>query len=235
MHVTGSEFFSMAIGLMGTSVVAVGILAVALHRRSKVSTLRIASQVAPQGFDPNREERLKEIKKRISKVRYLENVGTLGEKAAIQLEQISDRSKGVDQVLLSRFNPGEITFARYQTAADQAFLAVLDQLDWAATALNTMDSMKSIESMKSMKSTKSVQDPSGDLNERQDLRDQQRKNIEEILKLNEQAITELDRLSTALNAIQTRSGESSVGLKDSIEELTELANRAKKYTIEVKK
>jgi len=175
----------------------------------RLSAIDVAHQIETQD-----QEKLKELKRYISKTQYLENVGNLGEKAANQLSQICERYDSFQKILPLKFSPNEITYSRYHTAVKQTFLSILDNLNLAATTLNHINSLD-IQSIE----------------ERKLLREQQVQKLNELFSLNDKAITEFDRLSTALSEIQTRKGESSTGLEASIAELTELANRAKKYNV----
>jgi hypothetical protein len=67
--------------------------------------------------------------------------------------------------------------------------------------------------------------------ERRELRKKQEESIRGALEFNEKALTEFDRVSAALSEIRTSKGLSDMGLEASMAELLELANRAKKYSI----
>lgn len=164
-----------------------------------------------QQFELQEAARFKELKRQIRKTQYLENVGELGEKTAQQLEQISKRFDKFALLLSQKFNPRELTFGRYYSAAEQTHLATLDNLSSCAASLNQLD----------------VIDESNA--ERQDLRQKQIEKIKELLAENEKAITEFDRVSTALSSVRIQRGEADVGLEQAMAELTELGQRAKKY------
>lgn len=162
-------------------------------------------------------------------------MGDLGERTAQQLTQISDRFKKFNHLLEQKFSPSEITFGRYYSAAERTFLAVLDNLNRNATSLENLDAIDPNYIEEQLK--KLSIDPSknreeiNSFNERKMLREKQTNIVNEILSFNEKAITDFDRVSTALSEIKTQSGHSDVSLDSAMEELTELANRAKKYSI----
>ncbi len=206
---------------------AVGVVALFIKRRSK-------TELAHASDGSEADLRLKELKRYVSKTQYLENVGDLGERAAQQLSQISHRFTQFQELLVLKFDPEEITFARYHAAAQHVYLSVLDHLQLIATTLNSVDAIDP----RYIKAR--VNELAGDSNsaaeiknleEREQLRDRQIATVRELLSLNEQAITEFDRVRAALADAQTRKGASDVGLEAAMAELALLAERAKKYEI----
>lgn len=218
---------SAGFGLFSTLAIGAGVAVLITNRlliRSSQPLLDGANQV-----EANRELKLKELKRYISKAQYLEHVGDLGEKTAAQLNQISERFKKFQDLLALKFNPSEITYSRYFSAAEQTFLSILDNLHQAATSLNNISSMDPTYTDDQLKGN-----GSGDmvaLKERKSLREKQVSIVTELLSFNEKAITEFDRVSTALSEVQTQRGQSDTGLETAMAELAELASRAKKYSI----
>ncbi len=160
-------------------------------------------------------ERIKLLKRQIMKSKYLENVGDLGERVADQMELSSERFEKLKALLGLKFEPSELTYGRYLSVAEAAFLSVFDNLHAAAISLNALD----------------VKDTSAD-SERLVLRQQQLTKVKQLLELNERAITELERVSAALAEVKTRRGEGSHSLDALMAELAELAKRAKLYSVE---
>jgi hypothetical protein len=157
---------------------------------------------------------LKPLKRFISKAQYLENVGDLGEKTASQLDEISDRFNTFQKLLLLKFSPEEITYSRYFGSAHQTYLSVLDNLNEVATSLVVINAMA----------------PSR-VEERESLREKQIESVKELLALNDRAITEFDRVSTALSDVKTARGYADTDLDAAMQQLAQLAERAKKYSI----
>jgi hypothetical protein len=186
---------------------------------------------------PSGADQLKELRKYISKTQYLENVGSWGEKASEQFAQICERHKSFQDLLLLKFGPNEITYARYHSAAEQTYLSVLDRLREVATVLNSINPIHPKEINAKLQdlaklgdSPQSVSEVSS-LNERKLLWERQTSRIDEILALNEKAITEFDRVTSALSETRTQRGESNQDLDSAMAHLRELAERAKKYDI----
>jgi hypothetical protein len=164
---------------------------------------------------PAEVDRMKELKRHILKSRYLENVGDLGDRVADQMELAAGRFEKLRALLGLKFDLTELTYGRYLGVAEAAFLSVVDNLHTAAISLAALD----------------VKDNSADP-ERLALRQQQLTKVRQLLTLNERAITELERVTAALGEVKTRRGEGSQSLDAVMEQLTELANRAKLYSVE---
>jgi hypothetical protein len=183
---------------------------------------RTAARSAGEGLpDPAMAEQKERIRM-IRKSRYLENVGDLGERVASQAEQIGDRMEQFQKMLNLKFDPAELTFQRYLSAAETTRLALLDQLQMAASALGSL----------SVSGPSGAADPedSPPIRERLEIRRKQEARIRAILEFNEKALTEFDRVSAAISEVRTSRGLSGAALEDVLKELAELASRAKKYS-----
>lgn len=225
--------FSSGFGLPSLIATSVGAVVLILNQFLKKS---ITSPVeAAEMIHTQREAKLKELKRQISKSQYLENVGDLGERTAQQLTQISDRFKKFQELLQQKFNPNEITYGRYYSAAERTFLSILDNLNLSAASLGNIDAIdpKYIDEQLKQLSVDASKNAGeiNSLNERKLLRKKQIESVMELLAFNEKAITEFDRVSTALSEVKTQRGQSDATLEAAMQELTELANRAKKYSI----
>jgi|GEM_PF-5762244 len=192
------------------AVVAVLLGAVVFMAASLLRKSLEATNAQPQHLD-----RMKELKRHILKSRYLENVGDLGDRVADQMELAAGRFDKMRALLGLKFDITELTYARYYGVAEAAYLSVVDNLHAAAISLVSLD----------------VKDTSADA-ERTALRQQQLAKVRQLLALNEKAITELERVSAALGEVKTRRGEGSQSLDAVMEQLAELANRAKLYSVE---
>jgi hypothetical protein len=222
----GVSVLSTGLSLLSAIAIFFGLVVLVVNRFLRGPSgplLTAADQIESQ-----REAKLKELKRYISKTQYLENVGDLGETAAAQLTQISERFKKFGDLLALKFNPNEITYTRYFSAAEQTFLSILDNLHEVATSLNNIDA---IDPDYTEDQLKLHSKDNSALEERKVLREKQISVVTELFAFNEKAITEFDRVSTALAEVKTQQGQSDVGLEVAMAELTELANRAKKYSI----
>lgn len=182
-----------------------------------------------------RAARLKERSRYIGKARYLTRVGKLGEHAADQLQQATHQFKSFDDVLALKFAPTELTFARYRGAAEQTYLAIVDNLSSVATILHSIDVIDpDAIDRRLAEIARHDNAEAQSLTERKALRAQEMARAVALLSFNEEAITEFSRLRAALAVIRTQKGEADVGLESAIAELALLASRAQHYALEHK-
>ena len=173
------SFSVTGLSLLGLSAILFGIAMAFAHKIFRSPSLDDLSQ----RIEASQEAKLKEVKRQIRKAQYLENIGAEGERAAAQLEAISERFAKFQKVLDLKFHPGEITHTRYLTAAQQTYLSAIDGLESASIALEAINAMGKPD----------AHEP----RERNDLRKKQTASVHELLEINERAITEFDRVSTA--------------------------------------
>lgn len=180
------------------------------------------------------DARLRELKRYIGKTRYLENVGDLGERTGHQLAQATEQYEGFAHLLKLKFAPTELTYSRYYDAGEQAFLSILDNLSTAATSLhglNATDLHRLDARLAQLAARDSAESRAelADLRRRRDEHGREVARINELLALNERALTEFNRVRVALTNVQTRKGEADLGLDAAMAELKELARRAERY------
>lgn len=167
-------------------------------------------------------------------------VRTLGEeldrledpRPAYQLQAIGEKRDNLVDILGSRLDPGELTYERYRSVAEQVYLAVISNLREVAIAKRSVSAIDtdyidarlaelgSGDAAASLAETTSLQD-------RRALAATQEAKATYLLAQNESAMTLLDRTSTAL-------ADAPIGLapqdaEAAMEALKELADRAGRY------
>lgn len=198
---------------------------------SELADARAPAAGLPQPLTPE-QETVKKIRRALTKCQYLPNLEDAQvEKALGQLDQASERFAGFRTLLGERFDPGELTYGRYLNAAEQVFLCLLDHLDKAATLFNSLSGIdgRAIEE-KLETLTPAEETEIRALRERLALRDRMRSELSSLLGFNEKAVTELIQVSTAVAAMNTGRNRASVDLDTAIDELSELAKRAGRYS-----
>ncbi len=195
--------------------------------------LRILLEDVP-GTAPEETPEYVAMKRRVLKCQYLENTGGIGDRVADQFNQIVSRRKSFAKLLPEKFNPAELAFSRYESAALETAQAIFENLNSAALTLEQVDSIdprmikKKIAVLSQKASDPNCEKELLSLNERSMQRETQISRVMEILDLNEKAITEFDRMSMAVSEIQP-STSNSANLEQNLEQLKALAARAKKY------
>ena len=181
---------------------------------------------------------LVEIEARLKKC-IAANVGKeFADQALKQLRMIQKRLDTLQGLLDDKFSPSEFTYGRYFVAGQQTTLAVIDNLESVASRLQsieTIDMDYNEERVKALTKTKSLSAADKielkTINERSALRTDQLSKVDEILTFNETAITEFDRVNTAIAEVKGKTGQASVNLDTAIRELETLVKRAKGLTV----
>lgn len=180
---------------------------------------------------------LKALKRALKRCRHLDNVDTrMADTALEQFEQGADRFKLLQARLEAKFERGELTYSRYMSAAELVHQAILDNLREVEAMMHHLESINAPYARAELKKRATGVQPADlsttdSLSERLGLAEQTESKIRAFLAYNERALTELDRVTAAVLAIKTSKGSQNVDLEAAIEELRELAARAKKYSL----
>ncbi len=158
------------------------------------------------------------------------------EQALSQFDMIKVRCENLASLLGAKFTEEELAYRRYATAAEQINLSILDNLQRIVDALksiSTMDPVYIIKRTTALKKLPQLVDADKKeletLNQRHALRTQQLDRVNELLTYNEEAITVLDKTTTSIANITTGSQMAGQSIDFAMEELIELANRARAF------
>ncbi len=155
-----------------------------------------------------------------------------------QCKAIKIKLENIRELLELKLRGGEITFYRFIGAAEQVSLSVLDNLK---SVVSTLKSASSIN-------TDYIQDRFGDLTghekqtkddineenalkKRLKIREKQIHKINRLLTLNEEAMTEMEKISAAVADWQTDSRFADTNFEYAITRLQELAEHAHEYNV----
>ena len=177
-----------------------------------------------------REQALADLQQALNEIKQAD--------ALKQLEQLSRKFAAFQHVLDSKLNKDELAYSRYLTMAEAVFVGALDNLRSvvvSAKALSGIDYAhinQQIQSLKaeqvmSAKSSPLIEQQMDALQKRVEIYQQSQQHISTVLTENEQAMTELDRVTTQLSLISSQQG---MELETAMEELRLLAQRAQKYS-----
>lgn len=154
-----------------------------------------------------------------------------------QVELFRDKYDNFVDILDQKLAPGELTYNRYLTIAEQVFLAGLDNLESSALALDSISAidikhieeeiayLESKDTVTEMEAGKLKQ-----LEERRLLRATQIEKSNLLKHGNEHALTQLDHVTTRIANINTQQGRAQVALEDAMGELNHLIDRADDYS-----
>ena len=151
---------------------------------------------------------------------------------AYQLQAISEKRDNLVAILDRRLQAGELTYARYQSTAQQVYLAVISNLrevSIAKKSISTIDPAYIDTRLAELKDEDGAESQAeiSSLEDRRALAATQEAKVTYLLAQNESAMTLLDRTSTAL-------ADAPIGLapqdaEAAMDALKELADRASKY------
>jgi hypothetical protein len=174
-----------------------------------------------------RQEALKHL------MQELENIGdTQGMK---QVQLFREKYRNFVNILDRKLEPEELTYNRYLTIAEQVFLAGLDNLENAAVATRSVSAIDVDHIQREAERLQGKEDRSSstkltELKTRLNLRDKQLQRASDLLLLNEQALTQLDHVTTKLASISTKQGRAQVDLEDAMADLQHLIVNADSYS-----
>lgn len=192
-------------------------------------------------IEEQNQKLLNNLEKSLAEFHELREAGTYGKQGANQFSKIQKKFNILSHILREKLNDGELTYRRYLGTAEQVYHSVLDNLQQIATTLKSASAIDVdyIEERISTLKAQSTMDKADEqemetLQKRLTLREEQLKMVNELLTKNEQAMTELDKTTSALASVQTTKGRASMDLESALKDLEDLAKRADRISIKGK-
>jgi hypothetical protein len=160
----------------------------------------------------------------------------LAKRGIDQFDRCRSKYQNVEDLLEDKLSTSEITYGRYQSAAKQVYLSVLDNLKTAAAVLesaNTIDQAYITTRLKELaaKDALSASDKKevNALSQRLDLLKNQMALVEDLLAGNEEAMTRLEETTSKIATMDTDGRFASTDFETAINYLQELAQSAHQY------
>ncbi len=184
-----------------------------------------------------REQSTIEIKKGLLKCKSMAGVEKGAEKGLKQFEEINTKFDLLREILRKKLNQQEVTYARFLATAEQVYLNTLDNLRdlvnfLKGTAVIGSDYMEEIIRLQQIENPSSAdQKQLTTLLERDSLKDSQQERIDELIAVNEKALTKIDATIAAFSKTRIRKGRADVNFETAISELEALASRLQEYSI----
>lgn len=151
---------------------------------------------------------LEQIKKQVSKCKFLESVEAEGVQASDQAEHLLHQYKNLKSILSQKFESSELTFSRYLGSIEESCLSIGENLSHTKRILENLN-------MTSKNPTEQWKE--------------QRNQANNLLKATDEALQELAILFNSINEITTKEKHRDQ-LEQSMLQIKELANRAKIYS-----
>ncbi|MEO5343497.1 MAG: hypothetical protein H7842_09205 [Gammaproteobacteria bacterium SHHR-1] len=145
-----------------------------------------------------------------------------------QLDQLKRKFDAFEKMLALKFEEQELTYGRYRQIVEEAYLGCLDNLRQITEAWAGIAGVEvaSIHQQLARQPSTAVQQA---LQQRLQMVAQTQAHIDQLRSSNEMAMTRLDEITIQISRIQTRRGHASMELKDSLKELSNLAQGTQMY------
>lgn len=182
-----------------------------------------------KGLAQRRAKSLKDLTEKLTRLDHQEGLK--------QVELFRDKYDNFVGILDQKLAPGELTYNRYLTIAEQVFLAGLDNLEASALAIDSVSAIDSEHIEAEVARINALPAPSDidssrlqQLQARAALRTSQLEKSRSLLHENETALTQLDHVTTRIANINTQQGRAQIALEDAMAELKHLIDRADDYS-----
>ncbi len=224
--VAGALFgFNLVLGavLIGGATLAVGgfLTEFALRRESNVKAIIIE---ATRKMEQQREQIIASLHQEID-AKTLPN-------ARNQLADFSAKFDTFVDVLDDRFNPGELTFIRYMSVAEQVYLSGLDNLRNAVIsgkAIQSTNPQELINRLNQLGATANDEIQRAALNQRLTGYEGTTKDIADLIALNEKALAVLEDVTHKIARTQVTKGMADGDTESAVEELGRMGAMLSRY------
>ena len=174
------------------------------------------------------------LEKELEECAAIKGVESLAAQAVAQLSGIQEKFENVKELLNMKLHKEELTYARFMGAAEQVNLSVLDNLKDMVSLLKSAGSIhpdyirKHLDKL-AHSQTQAEMTQGTSLRDRLKLREQQLEKAGAILTGNEEAMTQMEKISAAVAEWQTDNRFTETDFESAISRLQQLASRAHEY------
>jgi hypothetical protein len=191
----------------------------ALKRNENIK--KIMSQIT-QEMEQRRELIVKDLKDNIAQFKL--------RKAEIQLESFQSHFATFVDVLDDRFNPSELTFLRYMNVAEQVYLSGMDNLRDAVISHKAISATNINELELRLDNNQLHAEERDALQKRVEGYNNTFKQIDELMLMNEKALSTLDQVTHKLAKTHTNANMAESDTESAIDELQRLGNMLSQYS-----
>lgn len=179
---------------------------------------------------------LESLENDLQRLTTINGAESLANQGAEQFKKIRLKYQNVSDLLEQKFDSGEMAYSRFVGSVEQVYLSALDNLKQVASTLISASSIdlsyikKRMNELSTRPSKSEADKKENDaLQKRLSLWEEQVKRVDELLSMNEEAMTRMEEASSAISALNTGSKFASTDLESAMEQLQELAKRAPVY------
>lgn len=155
-------------------------------------------------------------------------------RASRQLQLLQQKRGNLIDVLEKRLDAGELTFSRYLGTAQRVYTSAVNNLSEVAVSLQSVSAIdpdyvdERLVELSGTQTSPEAQQERAALESRRSLYAEQQSKVSTLLMRNEEALTAIDHTATAL--ADAPMGGEPIDADLAMEELVELAQRAKRYS-----
>ena len=162
--------------------------------------------------------------------RELQDLGD--EEGKQQIRLLNEKFSTFTRILAKKFQPEELTYARYLSIAEQVYLGALANLEKVSLTLQSIEAidLKHIQAQIKQQKKQNNSDTLQALEQRLALWNQQQEKALSLKNQNQVAMTQLDAVSARLADLDTSSKSNTLELDDALSELKRLIERAEQYS-----
>jgi hypothetical protein len=177
-----------------------------------------------------------EIKRILHECESLGGVEQYAAKGRMQFDDVVMKFNLFREILAKKLDPGELTYARFLVSAEQVYLNTLDNLRDLVNYIKGIAAIGSDYEADLVKLKKIIKPDEAERKqleaflERNVLKDRQKQKVAEILALNEEALTKIDKTIAAFSETRIRKSQANIDINTAIAELEVLAQRVKEYS-----
>ncbi len=176
------------------------------------------------------------LRDQLQAARRTPGAAAMADQGVRQLQKIQEKLDNIIHLLDIKLSRGELTHARFQGAAEQVCLSALDNLSQVAGLLKSAASIDPVYIDQQLATLTAASALNADeqaaqeaLLERLALRQTQFSKIKKRLAQNEQAMTEMEKISAGIAEWQTQGKFAGSGFEPAITRLQELARQMHRY------
>jgi hypothetical protein len=224
----GILFPSLFLVIISVGFVSFGLISIIINfalRKNIFETRHLA--YLNKLLDRQKQTVLTRLKRELKKLSSAKGLKVYSDQAVRQFEKIRTKFDNFKRILSEKFDPTE-----------QLYLSVLDNLEDIMNSLGTISNIDDEYIEERMNYLAGLTSPEEadkremtTLTTRKELKQKSLERINELLTINEEAMTQIDLSMSTISQTKTKMGRASVDMEVARQDLEELINRTKKYSM----
>jgi hypothetical protein len=224
---------ALYLGLISGLALGLGSAVINIFFRGHTLSARYLQQLAAKST-AQKEQMLEHLRSSLAQARTIPGAEAYAGQGLEQFERMRARFEDLQQMLAGKFRPGELSYNRFVGATEQVYLGGLDNLQRMVSLLESVSGIDAeyIERRLAHLAGLSSQTDRKEretLLRRRHLRSSQLERVNELLTANEEAMTALEETAASVAAMSTNIAFAKGDFDTAIEQLQQVAARARHY------